>query len=185
MNLLDLALNPEPDEESAVADFTVSLFRLLGYVSHRRVARTHKDIRLFICEEESHAKTDVCLIDSQENDILLVVQEDKYFHNDALAAQYQLVAEAIAAFDYNNRIRRTYAGLLPLESKVCRPIISCVLLLTRRVDHGGHRSHRHYAYVSQDPRHYEPRSLRQGWLISTRTNHCLGACPNGLQIPSP
>lgn len=121
INLLDLAMKPAPAEESAVVDFAVDLFKYLGYVKRHRVARTRKDIPFLVCGEWRHAKTDVCLIDRNQNDILLLVQEDKRFQPDnPLDPRPQLIAEAIAAFAYNNRIREM-AGEAALESKVCGP----------------------------------------------------------------
>jgi hypothetical protein len=122
INLLDLSVKPKPAEESAVNDFVVALFTLLGYVKRHRLARTRKNIPLFICGDWRHAKTDVCLIDRQKNEILLLVQEDKRHQDDLRIAQHQLVAGAIAAFDYNNQIREA-TGQAALESKVYYPII--------------------------------------------------------------
>ncbi|KAF9054861.1 hypothetical protein BJ165DRAFT_1337968 [Panaeolus papilionaceus] len=73
INLLNLAMITE---ESAVVDFTFELFKLTGYVRRHRVAQRRKDLPLFICGEWRHAKTNVCIVDQQQNDILLVVQED-------------------------------------------------------------------------------------------------------------
>ena len=63
------------------------------------MARTHADILLTICREQRHAKTDVCIVDS--DDILLLVQEDKR-HMDLKDPEPQLIAKAIAAFQANN-----------------------------------------------------------------------------------
>ena len=128
VNLLDLAMVPS-SEESAVDDFAVELFKALGYVRRNRIARTHKDIPFLICGEWRHAKTDVCLLDRDQNDILLLVQEDKRFgqgENATTDAQAQLVAEAIGAFSYNNR-RRTEAGLEELNAKVGH-LLCCVTI---------------------------------------------------------
>ncbi|KZT04744.1 uncharacterized protein LAESUDRAFT_657346 [Laetiporus sulphureus 93-53] len=122
INLLDLAMAPEPNGESAVDDFAVALFTNLGYVNQHRVARTRKNIPFLICGERRYAKADVCLIDRRENDILLVVQEDKRFREDPLAVRCQLIAEAIAAFSYSNGLRES-AGLEPLESKIMPGIV--------------------------------------------------------------
>jgi hypothetical protein len=74
ITLLDIAMIPTGPEESAVDDFTVELFKVLGYVWRKRVARTRKDIPLLVCGERQHAKTDVCIVDHSQNDILLLVQ---------------------------------------------------------------------------------------------------------------
>ena len=70
---------------------------------------------LFICGEERHAKTDVCLVDRSQNDILLLVQEDKRLQQ--LEARARLVVEAVAAFDVNNAEREAM-GLPPSVSNV-------------------------------------------------------------------
>lgn len=131
INLLDLAMLSSTGE-SAVADFTVELFKIMGYVRRDRVARTRKDLNLLICGEYRHAKTDVCIIDRSKNDILLLVQEDKRLEDrEPVSAQAQLVAEAVAAFGENNESLKS-AGLDPLSEKVgiylvyfspvCRPL---------------------------------------------------------------
>ena len=119
ITLLDLAMIPEMGE-TAVDDFAVELFKVLGYVRRERVARTRVDLSLFICGEMRHAKTDVCIVDRSQNDILLLVQEDKRLeHWEPINSRAQLVAEAVAAFNENNAQRET-AGLPPLEEKVNR-----------------------------------------------------------------
>ncbi|TFK23489.1 hypothetical protein FA15DRAFT_462456 [Coprinopsis marcescibilis] len=122
INLLDLAMLNSTGE-SAVDDFAVELFKLTGYVRRNRVARTRKDLPLLICGEWRHAKTDVCIVDRQQNDILLLVQEEKRLEDrEPLDARAQLVAEALAAFTENNNSRES-SGLPPLESKVMPGIV--------------------------------------------------------------
>ncbi|KAH9972819.1 hypothetical protein BGW80DRAFT_1312761 [Lactifluus volemus] len=65
------------------------LFRLVGYVGGRRYARTRMDLPLPICGQTKHAKTDA-----------------------------QLIAEAVAAFVYNNEMRRMN-GLPELQKRSC------------------------------------------------------------------
>ncbi|KAI8968702.1 hypothetical protein BD414DRAFT_450567 [Trametes punicea] len=122
INLLDLAMKPASAEDSAVDDFAVALLTNLGYVNHHRVARTRKDVPLLICGERRHAETDVCLIDRQQHDILMLVQEDKRFQGDFVAVQCQLIAEAIAAFYENNKHRQA-EGLPTLELKIIPGIV--------------------------------------------------------------
>ncbi|KAK0468691.1 hypothetical protein IW261DRAFT_1553811 [Armillaria novae-zelandiae] len=107
---LDLAMIPEQGE-TAVDGFAVELFKILGYARRERVARTRVDLPLLICGENRHAKTDVCIVDSSQNDILLLVQEDKS------NARAQLVTGAVAAFNENNA-QRDALGLPPLPEKV-------------------------------------------------------------------
>jgi hypothetical protein len=62
IGLLDLAMIPDKGE-TAVDDFAVELFKVLGYVRRQRLARTRVNFPLLICGEERHAKTDVCIVD--------------------------------------------------------------------------------------------------------------------------
>jgi len=117
IGLLDLAMIPDKGE-TAVDDFAVELFKVLGYVRRQRLARTRVDLPLLICGKERHAKTDVCIVDRSQNDILLLVQEDKRLQQlEPVSARAQLVAEAVAAFNENNA-QREAMGLPPLVSKV-------------------------------------------------------------------
>ncbi len=90
-------------------DFIVEHFKVLGYSRRERVARTRADIPLFICGEIRHAKTDVCIVDHPQYDILVFVQEGKRLENtepvNARAQQPQLVTATVAAFNENN-VRR-------------------------------------------------------------------------------
>ena len=117
IGLLDLALIPDQGE-TAVNDFTVELFKILGYVRRHRLARTRVDLPLLICGKERHAKTDVCIVDRSQNNILLLVQVDKRLQQlEPVTARAHLVAEAVAAFNENNA-QREAMGLPPLASKV-------------------------------------------------------------------
>ncbi|KAG7449796.1 uncharacterized protein BT62DRAFT_928528 [Guyanagaster necrorhizus] len=102
----------------AVDDFVVELFKTLGYVCRERVACMRVDLPLLICGEDKDAKTDVCIFDRSQNDILLLVQEDKRLeHRDPINARAQLVAEAVGAFNENNA-QREAIGLPPMVEKV-------------------------------------------------------------------
>ncbi|KAJ3559874.1 hypothetical protein NP233_g11154 [Leucocoprinus birnbaumii] len=92
LRTMDLAMAVPPGEESAVDDFSVQLFKVLG-----------------------HTKTDVCIMDA--SDILLLVQEDKR-HLDGSDPEPQLIAEAIAAFYNNNNTRVRALGLPTLQNKI-------------------------------------------------------------------
>ncbi|KAH9911665.1 uncharacterized protein B0H18DRAFT_1128270 [Fomitopsis serialis] len=118
INLLDLAMSSMSAEDSAVDDFAVELLKHLGYVKRHRIARTRKDIPFYVCGEWTHAETDVCLLDRQQNDILLLVQEDERSQPEhPRDPGPQLVAKAIAAFDYNNSLRQA-TGQATVDSKV-------------------------------------------------------------------
>lgn len=113
---MDLAMDPVPGEESAVDDFAMQLLRVMRYAGRAlgRDLRSRKDIPLFICGEWKHAKTDVCVMD--RNGYLLLVQEDKR-HLESVDPVPQLIAEAIAAVQSNNRTR-DFLGMDPLDVKV-------------------------------------------------------------------
>jgi len=69
-------MDPVPDEEFAVNDFTMQLLRMMGYAS-RALGRdlcSRKHILLFIYGVWWHAKTDVCVMDRNS---YLLIQEDK------------------------------------------------------------------------------------------------------------
>jgi hypothetical protein len=74
---LDLAMIASPAEEGAVVDSAVELLRSLGYVKRPRVIRTCMGLRFRVCEERKWAKSDICIIDRDVNDIILLVQEDR------------------------------------------------------------------------------------------------------------
>src|SRR6266702_724987 len=113
---MDLAMSLIPGEESAVDDFTMQLLRVMGYAGRAlgRDLRSRKDIPLFICGEWRHAETDVCVMDT--NGYLLVVQEDKR-HLKIVDPVPQVIAEAIAAVQSNNRTR-DLLGVDPRDVKV-------------------------------------------------------------------
>jgi hypothetical protein len=114
---LDLAMIPKRGK-AAVVDFTVELFKALDYVHRERLAHKWVDLPLFICGEDMHAETDVCIIDHSQNNILLLVQADKRLeHGEPVNAQAQLVAEAVAAFNENNA-QREVIGHPSLVEKV-------------------------------------------------------------------
>jgi hypothetical protein len=111
---LEEAMATPPGEESAVADFTAHVFGLLGYDGANCFIRQRKDIPLFICGGQTHAKSDVCVVDRNHR-ILLLVQEDKR-HLGGGDPEPQLIAEAIAAFQFNNaRLQRI--GVQPIQAK--------------------------------------------------------------------
>ena len=125
LEYMDFAMTGVPNEESAIDDFATHLLIVLGYadMNSDRVVRTHKDIPLYICGEWRRAKANVCVIDKNQDSIILPVQvsqEDKrYLEGDPIP---QLVAKAISTFQHNNHILQQL-GLPPLNSKVVPGII--------------------------------------------------------------
>ena len=117
INLLDLAMGFS--DEPAVNDFAVELFKRLGYVKRNRVARTQKDISFFNSGEWKYTKADICLLDLLQDDILLVVQEDKRsLPGELRDPRPQLIAKAIAAFDRNNHLQ-PHVEEQTVDSKAC------------------------------------------------------------------
>jgi len=104
-----------PNVESKVAQFTAKLLGALGYETLAKSVISPQHMPLFTCGVSSDATADVCVMDTSE--ILLVVQEDKR-HMDDGEPEPQLIAEAIAAFQFNH-YRRTHVQNEPaLTSKV-------------------------------------------------------------------
>ena len=76
------------------------------------------DLPLLVCGEDRYAKTDVCIVDRLQNDILLLVQADNRLQKlEPISVQAQLIAEAVAAFNENNA-QTELMGLPPLVSRV-------------------------------------------------------------------
>jgi hypothetical protein len=117
---IELAMIPEMGE-AAMIDFTVNLFKAVKYVRRNRLSRTRMDLPLLICGENRHAKTNVCLLDYPQNEILLVVQADKDLEHGPIDSPAQLIAEAVAAFNKNNA-QREVAGHPPLAEKVSHSV---------------------------------------------------------------
>ena len=106
-----MAYRTRKSEEGAVDDFSADVLKMMGYEKVGRKVCINMNIRLLICGHTTRARTDVCIIGSEE--VLLLLQEDKsYVSTDD--AEAQLIAEAVAAFQYNNRIRKD-SGLKELD----------------------------------------------------------------------
>ncbi|KAH9001649.1 hypothetical protein EDB92DRAFT_1788137 [Lactarius akahatsu] len=119
INLLYETKWPGLAGESHAIDFTVGLFRQLGYMKHSRIAHTQKRIPFLIFTEWRDAKTDICLLNYPKHDILLLVLEEKHESEGPwVDATAQLIAGAIAAFDHNNRLQHSRGE--NIESKVLR-----------------------------------------------------------------
>ena len=83
--LLDPAMNSAHADAFPVTDFAVDLFEHLCYIKCHRVNRTHKTTPYLICGDWRHAKVNVCLTCPTQNNILLVVREDKGLYQAARA----------------------------------------------------------------------------------------------------
>lgn len=104
LGYLDLATNAT--QESSIDDFAAATLLLLGFDDQQpSTVATRFIIPLTICGESRVAQTDVCLI-YRPSTVLLVLVEDKTLINKT-SAEAQMVAEAIAAFQYNNAKRES------------------------------------------------------------------------------
>jgi hypothetical protein len=106
---LDLATHAS--HESFIDEFSRQTLDLLGYSERGLALLTRYNIPLTISGKNKNAQTDVCLVDGRTM-ILLTLQEDKtlFSYSDP---EPQVIAEAIAAYQYNNdkRERRDMATL--------------------------------------------------------------------------
>src|ERR1700733_13313243 len=114
------AILTPPGEESAVDDFAAHILSMLLYHEPDRVIRQRKDIPLFTCGSEMHAKTDVCVMDRRSG-IILLVQEDKRYLEGG-DSEPQLFAQAVAAFQFHNR-RLRLAGQSIINLRIIPGII--------------------------------------------------------------
>ncbi|KAJ6471200.1 hypothetical protein DFH09DRAFT_1220454 [Mycena vulgaris] len=116
LHFLDLAHTPNVGQEAAVDLFIEKLLNKLGYAEGRRIIMIRQALPLFICGSNCSAQTTVCILDSNNN-ILLVVQADKPLDN-AGDTEPQVIAGAIAAFQRNNFARKRELHLQALETIV-------------------------------------------------------------------
>ncbi|PBK85186.1 hypothetical protein ARMGADRAFT_565846 [Armillaria gallica] len=114
LQYLDLATHTNSGQESAIDDFAKELLRLLGFEERGTLLRSRYAIPFMICgDDRRSAQTDLCLVQGTTT-ILLVIQEDKTVIS-AKNPEAQVIAEAVAAFQYNNAARDRI-GLDPLDS---------------------------------------------------------------------
>jgi len=122
MSYLDLASNNKEGQESMVDDFASRLLDALGYDSTARIIRTRHAIPFFTSGVRSVAQTDVCIM-TRIGGLLLLLQEDKRLES-SKDPEPQVVAEAIAAFQENNR-KRDLMDMSPLHSAT----IPCITMV--------------------------------------------------------
>jgi len=122
---LDLATNA--GQESLIDDFSRETLRLLGFEERGLALSTRYNIPLTICGDSRRtAQPDVCLLDRRSMIILLVLQEDKTIF-DSTRPEPQVIADAIAAYQYNNEKRQT-RGLPALDAMT----IPCITMVGTR-----------------------------------------------------
>ena len=109
VHLINLAMHPGPPAnenplESTVDDLSMILLRKLHLLSNVKIACSRQEIPLLICGESRRANPNICLRDRSHNDIILLIQENKRFQVQPapIHPHAQIIAEAIAAFQYNN-----------------------------------------------------------------------------------
>ncbi|KAF8486880.1 hypothetical protein DFH94DRAFT_5043 [Russula ochroleuca] len=109
LSYLDIAR--VPTEGGFIDDFARETLRLLHYSNRNIILSTRYIIPLTICGETNRtAQTDMCLL--HRSTLILLVYKTL---SDRTDAEPQVVADAIAAFQFNNRKRESW-GLVPLKS---------------------------------------------------------------------
>ena len=112
------------NEESAVDDLAKAIFELLDYDDNDLNIRTREELKLEMCNKDTFAKPDLC-IETSTLTIKLLVQEDKSYQvATRVNPEAQVVAEAIAAFQENNRINEK----LDINSRD-NQLIPCITML--------------------------------------------------------
>ena len=121
LQYIDLATRANATQESAIDDVARELLRLLNFEEKGTLLRSRYAIPFFISGDTGCvAQTDLCLIQGSAT-ILLIIQEDKTGFSQKYP-EAQVIAEAIAAFQYNN-LSRDRAGLDTVESMTIPAII--------------------------------------------------------------
>ena len=120
IRFMDLATTAP--EESTVDEFANRLLVAMDYDSGDTMVQSRKVIPLLSCGIYTVAQTDVCVMRGVLP-ILLMIQEDKTILNPK-DPEPQVIAEAIAAFQTNNRILRDL-GFNTLN----RMVIPCVTMV--------------------------------------------------------
>ena len=126
LTYLDLASRPNAGQESAINDLVRSVLEVAGFDLIGTVLLTRYDIPFTICgDSHRSAKSDVCLVHLNSM-ILLVVQVDKMAFSSS-DPEPQIIAEAIATFQHNNR-KRVDLGLPQLDTMT----IPCITMVGTR-----------------------------------------------------
>ncbi|KAH9012853.1 hypothetical protein EDB83DRAFT_323952 [Lactarius deliciosus] len=110
-----------PPAEGAVEEFAAHLLGLLGYddvVAGGYICR-QKHIPLFMCGGYTHTKSSVCVANRNAEIFLLVQKQEE---KEGVDPEAQLIAQAIAAFQYNNRLLLRI-GKAPIRVKAIPGII--------------------------------------------------------------
>jgi hypothetical protein len=115
------------NEESAVDDFARHILLAFKYNKGDNIVRVRQELSLRMFGQNLSAKPDIC-VENVKSTIKLLVQEDKSYNAskgtrlDIKTTEAQMVAEAIAAFQNNNRIRTAFNE--PELDSYCFPCIA-------------------------------------------------------------
>jgi hypothetical protein len=105
LQYFDLASRANSGQDSVINDFAKETLRVLGYEKHGLLLRSRYAIPLLISGDPNQSlQTDVCLVQGSTGIILMVIQEDSD-NTSVRDPEPQIIAEAIAAYQTNNRIR--------------------------------------------------------------------------------
>ena len=128
LTFLDLATHVAGNhwQKTLLDEFSRQTLDLLGYSERGLALLTQYNIPMTICGDNKSAQTDVCLVDGRTVMILLILQGDKTALNSSNSSnpEARVVAEAIAAFQYNNE-KRERRGMTVLD-KMILPCITMV-----------------------------------------------------------
>ena len=115
LGCIELATNA--GQETAIDDFAREFLRIVGFEERGCVVHTHHVMPLSICGESGDTKkvaqTCVGLLDRRST-MLLILQVDKTVFSTS-DPEPHVIAEAIAAYQYNN-LKRARMGLSTLET---------------------------------------------------------------------
>lgn len=113
-------------QESFMDDFYYETLRLLGFEERNSIVSGRNIIPLTICgDDRQTAQMDVCIVNRQSM-VLLVLQGDKTMFG-STHPEPQVIAKAIAVYQYNNEERQT-RGLVPLDAMT----IPCITMVGTR-----------------------------------------------------
>lgn len=105
LQYIRLSVDTFKKEESAVDDLSRELLRTLGFETDDYVIRTRHLLHLRMCGNVVSAQTNVSIVQSRANGNILLIEENKT-RDSTKNPEPQLIAEAIAAFQFNNVVRR-------------------------------------------------------------------------------
>ncbi|CAO3653879.1 unnamed protein product [Cunninghamella echinulata] len=100
--LIDRIMNIET-LESACDDFAICLLLALNFEKRNLHLHSRFNLSLRMKYKDTDAETNLCLL--REDDSIIMLQENKPLYKTS-TPEGQIIAEGIAAYQYNNRLRR-------------------------------------------------------------------------------